>query len=321
MSKRNSLANKCISILVLSALCLVCFCGCKKNDEQVATNDGITFTDALGRTVTVENTPQRTAALLGSFADVWSLSGGKVCATVDDAWEDFDLDLEDAVSLGGAHSPSLEALLASNPDFVLASASTASNVEMKDALENAGITVAYFDVDNFDDYLDMLKICTDITDRKDLYEQNGSEVKSRIEEIKADFEKAELPPEKRKVLIIRTAASVIKAKGSEGTILGEMLSDLGCINIADSDKSLLDTLSVESIIRNEPYHIFVVTMGNDPEKAIENLSRMMDENPTWGSLEAVKENRFHIMDKNLFNIKPNAKWADAYEELTEILLK
>lgn len=321
MSKRNSLANKCISILVLSALCLVCFCGCKKNDGQVANNDGVTFTDALGRTVTVENTPQRTAALLGSFADVWSLSGGKVCATVDDAWEDFDLDLEDAVSVGGAHSLSLEALLASNPDFVLASASTASNVEMKDALENAGITVAYFDVDNFDDYLDMLKICTDITGRKDLYEKNGSEVKSRIEEIKADFEKAELPPEKRKVLIIRTAASVIKAKGSEGTILGEMLSDLDCVNIADSDKTLLDTLSVESIIRNEPYHIFVVTMGDDTEKAIENLSRMMDENPTWGSLEAVKENRFHVMDKNLFNIKPNAKWADAYEELTEILLK
>ena len=123
------------------------------------------------------------------------------------------------------------------------------------------------------------------------------------------------------MLIIRTSASVIKAKGSEGTILGEMLSDLGCINIADSDKSLLDTLSVESIIRNEPYHIFVVTMGDDTEKATENLSRMMDENPTWKSLEAVKENRLHIMDKNLFNIKPNAKWANAYEELTKILLK
>ena len=130
-----------------------------------------------------------------------------------------------------------------------------------------------------------------------------------------------MPEEDCKVLIIRTSASVIKAKGSEGTILGEMLSDLGCINIADSDKSLLDTLSVESIIRNEPYHIFVVTMGDDTEKAMENLSRMMDENPTWKTLEAVKENRFYVMDKYLFNIKPNAKWADAYEELTKILLK
>ena len=321
MSKRNSLANRFISILVLSALCFFCFCGCQKNDEKVITDEGVTFTDALGQTVTVANTPQRTAALIGSFADVWSLAGGNVCATVEDAWEDFDLDLEDAQNLGGAHSPSLEALIASNPDFVIASASTASNVEMKDALQNAGITVAYFDVDNFDDYLDMLKVCTDITGRNDLYEQNGTKIKSRIEKIKDDFTKAEVPEEECKVLIIRTSASVIKAKGSEGTILGEMLSDLGCINIADSDKSLLDTLSVESIIRNEPYHIFVVTMGDDTEKAMENLSRMMDENPTWKTLEAVKENRFHVMDKNLFNIKPNAKWADAYEELTKILLK
>ena len=64
MSKRNSLANRFISILVLSALCLLCFCGCQKNDGKVITNEGVTFTDALGRTVTVANAPQRTAALI-----------------------------------------------------------------------------------------------------------------------------------------------------------------------------------------------------------------------------------------------------------------
>ena len=35
----------------------------------------VTFTDALGRTVTVES-PKRVAALIGSFADVWCLAGG-----------------------------------------------------------------------------------------------------------------------------------------------------------------------------------------------------------------------------------------------------
>ena len=33
-----------------------------------------TFTDDLGRTVTVEQ-PERVAALIGSFADVWCLAG------------------------------------------------------------------------------------------------------------------------------------------------------------------------------------------------------------------------------------------------------
>ena len=190
---------------------------------------------------------------------------------------------------------------------------------MKEQLETAGITVAYFDVDCFEDYLAMLDTCTEITGRKDLYEKNGLLVKTEIDRIKAELKSEDLPEEKRTVLILRASAGFVKAKGSEGTILGEMLSDLGCINIADSDKSLLEDLSVESVIRREPRHIFVVTMGDDTEKALSNLTRMMEENPAWGTLEAVKENRLHVLDRRLFNIKPNAQWAKAYEQLGEIL--
>ena len=121
--------------------------------------------------------------------------------------------------------------------------------------------------------------------------------------------------------MLRTSAGSVKAKGSSGTVLGELLWDLGCVNIADSDKSLLENLSVESIIRQEPYHIFVVTMGDDNQKTMENLQRMMEENPAWGGLRAVKEGRLHLMDRNLFNLKPNARWAQAYETLCKILLE
>lgn len=286
----------------------------------VSAGETVSFTDALGRNVAVNKNPKRVAALIGSFADVWLLSGGSVCATVEDAWDDFNLDIPDAVNIGGAHSPNLELLLSAEPDFVIASASTASNVEMKEVLENIGIVVAYFDVDNFEDYLSMLDICTDITGRKDLFELNGLKIKEQIDLIKAEFKKANLPENERSVLLLRAASGFVKAKGSTGTILGEMLSDLGCINIADSDSSLLEALSVESVIRQEPYRIFVVTMGDDTEKALDNFSRMMEENPAWGTLSAVIEGRVHIMDRKLFNIKPNAKWAESYEKLSKILL-
>lgn len=309
-----------LAIILLAAMILLvgCSAGQKSGNSQQNENT-VTFTDALNREVIVEKNPKRTAALIGSFADVWQLSGGEVCAAVEDAWDDFGLDLPDAVKLGGAHSPSFEALLSANPDFVIASASTAADVEMKDQLENAGITVAYFDVDNFDDYLKMLDVCTDITGRKDLYKLNGLDVKEKIEEIKADFSAQNLPENERSVLILRASSGFVKAKGSEGTILGEMLADLGCTNIADSDKSLLENLSVESVIRSEPYRIFVVTMGNDTDAALDNLKRMIEENPAWGQLGAVKENRLHIMERRLFNIKPNAEWAVAYEKLAKIL--
>ena len=303
--------KKILAVLLLCALLVGC--------AAVETNTGncVVFTDALGREVSVPENPQRVAALLGSFADVWVLSGGTLCAAAEDAWEDFGLELPDAVNIGGAHSPNLELLLSADPDFVIASASTASNVELREVLEAAGITVAYFDVDHFEDYLEMMRICTEITGRSDLYEKNGLEVQRQIQNIKeevagADYEKT--------VLVLRAASGFVKAKGSSGTILGEMLSDLGCINIADSDTSLLEDLSAESVMRQEPYHIFVVTMGSDPQKAMDNLNGLLRENPAWASLAAVKENRVHVMERNLFNIKPNARWAESYEILQKILL-
>ena len=303
--------KKILAVLLLCALLVGCA------SVEINTSNSVVFTDALGREVFVPENPQRVAALLGSFADVWVLSGGTLCAAAEDAWEDFGLELPEAVNLGGAHSPNLELLLSSNPDFVIASASTASNVEMREVLEAAGIAVAYFDVDHFEDYLEMLRICTQITGRSDLYEKNGLEVQRQIQKTKdevasADYEKT--------VLVLRAATGFVKAKGSTGTILGEMLSDLGCINIADSDTSLLDNLSVESVMRQEPYHIFVVTMGSDPQKALDNLNALLQENPTWASLAAVKENRVHVMERNLFNIKPNSRWAESYEILQKILL-
>ena len=307
-----------IAVIVCLTMMLSILTACNSG-ESTQNENIVMFTDALGREVTVSKEPQRVATLIGSFADVWMLAGGSVCATAEDAWEDFGLELPNAVNIGGAHSPNLEMIFSANPDFVIASASTSSNVEMLETLETAGITVAYFDVDNFEDYLAMLNICTDITGRKDLYERNGLELQSQIETIKLEMSEQPLTEEQKTVLLLRAHSGSVKAKGSEGTILGEMLADLGCINIADSDTSLLEALSVESIIRQEPYRIFVVTMGNDTQMAMDNFYQMMEENPAWGTLAAVTEGRVHIMDRKLFNIKPNADWAESYEKLSKIL--
>lgn len=303
-------------VLIIVAIFIFSSCGAEKEN---APSDAVRFTDALGREVTVGKNPERVAVLLGSFADVWMLSGGELCAAAEDAWEDFGLEPRDAVNLGGAHSPSLELLISSDPDLVIASASTASNVEMKDSLEAMGITVVYFDVDCFDDYLKMLDICTDITGRKDLYEQNGLSIKARIDAVKAQYADADIPDGERKVLLLRAASSFVKAKGSEGTILGEMLADMGCVNIADSDTTLLENLSVEAVIRENPHHVFVVTMGSDTAAARETLENMIKENPAWSTLDAIKNGRLHVMDKKLFNLKPNARWAESYEILYEKL--
>ena len=317
---KNSAFLKIFIASVLPVLIAFFSFSCDNQSEEGNVNF-YSFSDSLGREITLKKKPERVAALLGSFADVWTLAGGELCAAAEDAWDDFDLSLDGCINIGGAHSPSLELLLSSDPDFVIASSSTASNVEMKDTLEALGITVAYFDVDNFDAYLKMLDICTDITERKDLYIQNGLSVKSKIEEIKTRYTEANVADEDRKILLLRVASSFVKAKGSRGTILGEMLRDMGCINIADGNDGLLENLSVEAVIKEQPCHIFIVSMGIDTEAAESSLKNMMKENPAWSTLEAVRGGRLHVMDKTLFNLKPNERWAESYEILYEKLMQ
>lgn len=276
----------------------------------------ISFTDDLGRELEIAR-PRRAAALIGSFADIWCLAGGKdtLAAAASDTWTNFDLGLDDSVAnLGSVKDPSLETLLAAEPDFILASCNTAADVELLETFEAAGIPAAYFEVDNFGDYLRMMEVCARLTGHPENYETYGVQVKDQV-----DCAAARQDGSSPKVLYIRAAASVIKVKGSEGSVLGEMLADLGCVNVADSDSSLLENLSIEGIIAADPDYIFAVYQGSDKEAAQAALEESLLNNPAWANLRAVRENRFHVLDHTLYNVKPNARWGEAYEKLADIL--
>lgn len=306
-------------VIFLMAVLLLTACSAKEQPVATEAADAITFTDDLGRTVTVSS-PRRVAALLGSFAQVWQLAGGQVIATADDAWEDFGLELpEDAVNLGGTKHLSLELLLSAQPDFILASTNTRQNMELQETLEATNIPVAYFDVFDFSDYLRLLNICTDITGCKDRYETYGTAVEQEIQAV-IDRSKQRLQSEDApKVLFLRASASAVHVKNSEGVVLGDMLKNLGCINIADSDATLLENLSVERILEADPDFIFVVQQGDNAEGTREYVRGFLEEHPAWAQLTAVKKGNVHFMEKNLFGLKPNHRWGQAYQIVEDIL--
>ena len=164
----------------------------------------------------------------------------------------------------------------------------------------------------------MLEVCTRITGREDLYAQNGNAVAARVDAAKRSAAEALKTHPAPRVLFLRAAASGVHAKGSDGTVLGEMLSDLGCVNIADGS-ALLEDLSIEMIIEEDPDRIFIVQQGDDAEAMERTLSETLTGNPAWAGLTAVKEGRVHFMDKQLYHFKPNHRWGEAYEQLFALL--
>lgn len=274
-----------------------------------------TFTDSLGNTVELEQPPKRVAALLGSYAETWLLAGGEVVAVTQDAYDERGLELpEDTVNLGANQQPDLEALFAAEPDLVLLTPDLDGQMGLRDSLEAAGIPAAWFKVETFDDYLNMLKICTDLTGRSDLYQKNGLDIQSEIDAAIASVPEGEAPT----VLLLRAYSSGVRAKNSDN-IAGAILKDLGAANIADSDSGLLEDLQMESILAADPEFIFVTTMGASQEAALESLDELLHSDPAWQTLSAVKEDRVEVLPKDLFHYKPNARWGESYQMLAELM--
>jgi len=304
--------------LITLVLCLLLLAGCgpKHTEQAPPPADTITFTDDLGREVSVAP-PKRVAALIGSFADIWCLAGGRetLAATASDAWTSFDLGLgEEVADLGAVKEPNLEVLLATEPDLVLASCNTAADLELLPTFEKLGIPTACFDIQTFDDYLRMLKVCTELTGCPENYEICGEQVRSQVETAISRVD-GEAP----RILCLRATGSGCKAKGSVDNVLGEMLADLGCVNIADTNDTLLENLSLEAIIQSDPDYIFAVLQGADPTNARKALESALLSNPAWQHLRAVETGNFYTLDHRLYNLKPNAKWGAAYEALADIL--
>jgi iron complex transport system substrate-binding protein len=137
--------------------------------------------------------------------------------------------------------------------------------------------------------------------------------------IETILKEAETSEHDKKILFIRagSGASATKAKTAQHHFAAAMLKKLGTYNIAENAKILLDGLSIEEIITENPDYIFISTMG-DETAAKEYLLGVFSQ-PEWQVLTAVKEEKYCFLPKELFQYKPNSHWDKAYEYLTDIL--
>ena len=76
---------------------------------------------------------------------------------------------------------------------------------------------------------------------------------------------------------------------------------------------------MEYILQEDPDKIFVLQIGDDLKAIEDHFANYVKENPAWNTLTAVKEGHVYVMDKTLYNLKPNDRWGEAYEKLESIL--
>ena len=300
-----------LSCLLLALLLLVsCQSGASSPDSAAK---GFAFKDSTGYEVVLSKKPTRVAVLLSSFADIWTLAGGEITVTVGESVERGICDASvTLVDEGAGKAVNTEVLIASAPDLVILSADIPAQVEAGALCREAGIPVAEMRVECFAEYLTMLKICTDLTGRSDLYEKYGTAQAAQIDALIANK-----PLNGSKILFVRagTSARSVKPKSSTDHFAAAMLAQLGCTNIADGTPLLADGLSMEYILAEDPDHIYFTSMGD--EQASRAFVEEMLKNPEWQALTAVKNGNYTFLPKEFFHYKPNQSWASAYAYLCE----
>jgi iron complex transport system substrate-binding protein len=308
--------KKSIIIAVVIVVLLIFISGAVETNKPESSGEYFTFTDSEGEIVELSHKPQKTAVLFSSLAECWIEAGGEVYVTVGESVERGLVKEEtELVDKGAGKTVDTEKLISLEPDFVICSADIASHRDVASALKKAKIPVAMLRMDTFEDYLTILRTLTKITGKTENYEQFGENTKSEIEQI-ISGEKRENNP---KILFVRSGSSYssAKAKKADDNFAAKILEDFGCINIADKAEVLLDNLSAEVILKENPQYIFVSVMGD-----YDNSKAYMQEllaKKEYASLDAVKNGRVYFLPKELFQYKPCGRWAESYRYISSIL--
>ena len=122
----------------------------------------VTVVDATGDQVTLHSRPERIISLSPSVTEIlWAVGAGGQVVGVDD-YSNYPPEVAEAVengtlaTVGGPWTPSLEAILALQPDLVVGVVSIGAHHEVKDSLARLGIPVVLLPVETLEDVYDSI---------------------------------------------------------------------------------------------------------------------------------------------------------------------
>jgi len=315
-------------LAVCLVLCVAAAAGCsakkqtnKENMGQAnkaasAESEYVTFTDILGETVRIKKRPQRVISFINSATNVWYSAGGEVIGRIDST-EQLTEKAFSAEVCGSLSNPNVEKILSLRPDLLLLSAGMSGQKALVPVLKENNIPYMLIAYENLSEYLGLLKTFAEITGRADLCDEIGDKVQREVDEILTRLPKDKHPS----ILLLYGTAANLRVRLPD-TPVGEILNDLGALNIAEDSRlteAEMQIFSMERILAKDPDFIFLQTMGSDLEKIQARVAKETSANPAWKSLTAVKEGRYIVLPKELYLYKPNERYGEAYEGLAKIL--
>jgi iron complex transport system substrate-binding protein len=311
---RRRAALFCLMIFI----CSISLWGCKSNSNSssaIVDNENkkavfpIDITDDLGRVVTLKSEANKIVSLAPGNTEILFAMGLGNRVVGNTTFCNFPEEAKHCAKVGGFKDPSLEKIIALQPDLVLA---TGIHQQMIEGMEAAGLKVLVFKVQTIEDIFKEMEL---VGQAANVNNQANALINSLKDRINAVSEKVSKIPESQKATVYYELwAEPLMTVGND-TLVGKVINLSGGINIVQDSKEKYPQLSEEVIIAKNPLVMFIsYGHGNNNTPNPEKIAARKG----WGDLSFVKNNRIYEIESDLLTT-PGPRIVDGLEKMAGYL--
>ena len=268
-----------------------------------------TYTDSLGREITLEAAPQRIVSLAPSNTEILFAVGAGSQIVGRDEFSDYPEEAAAIDNIGGSFGEyNAEAIVALEPDLVLAA--EINPPELVQQLEDLGLTVYYLgNPTSLEEMYTNLETVAALT---------GHDATELVDSLKARVAAVDkkIGPLSSRIPVFYEIDATDPTKPwtyGPGTFGDLLISRAGGYNIGGNvENDPYPQISIEQVVAANPSVIILgdSMWGVTPESVVER--------PGWETIPAVKSNSIYPFDDNLVS-RPGPRLVDGLEQLAKLL--
>ncbi len=269
------------------------------------------ITDMLGRPVEIAAKPVRIASISPTATEMLYAAGGTAVAR--DSSSTYPEEVVGLPELGGAYSPSFEAIAAQRPDLILIEA--LSQGRFLEPLSQLGTPVVAVRAASLEDITTGIKLLGTVIGNEEGAEQAAEALSARVASA------VENTTGGKSALVLISDADrnlyVAKPQSYPGAITAMLQLSNPAEDLPDSGTFPgFAQVSVEQLLTMDPDFLFTITPAPEPAP---RLSTMLPRFPGFSGLRAITSGQLHEIDHVIFLRNQGPRIAEAVEAMAEIV--
>lgn len=266
------------------------------------------FTDDFGRVVSIDKPPQRIVSHMPGITEIlFALGLDERVAGVSD-YCNYPPQAKLKPKVGGFFNPSVERIVALNPDLVL----TNGDVEyLVTQLGQLGVTFIILHPEDIDGILKNIELVGKVTATERKAKEIIKDMKARISQVTTKVKDA---PRVKVFYTFATTDLNNPWTAGPGSFIDSLITLAGGENIAFKASAAWIQFSIEEVVASNPEIIIVDASHGSAVTPIDELKQ----HPVWKKITAIKQNRVYPIDGDLVN-RPGPRIVQALEEIAKFL--